>query len=167
MNFPTLETERLLLRELSLVDAEQVYQLRCDPEHNRYINRPLATAITDAETYIKMIIDKVNAQEAYFWAISIKPDQKLAGTVMLMNYNSDELTAELGYELLSAHQRKGIMQEAVAAALEFGKSKLRLNRIKAVIEPGNERSFAVVKKFGFVKDEEASTNELEHWYLMP
>ncbi len=166
MHFPTLETERLQLRQLNLNDAAEVFQLRCDPEHNRYIDRPLATSINDANAYITSIMEKVNSEQVYLWVITIKPDQKLAGTVMFMNYNPERHTAELGYELLSAHQQKGIMQEAVTAVLNFGKQQLGLKRIDACIEPGNERSFAVVKKFGFSKDAEKSTPELEHWTLL-
>jgi len=165
MNFPTVETERLLLRELGLADAEQVFQLRSDPEHNRFIDRPLATSLEDAKAYISSIAEKVNSNQVYFWAISIKPNQQLVGTVMFLNYDPEKLTAELGYELLFSHQGRGIMQEAVAAVLAFGKDQLKLKKINGGIEPGNKRSFSVVRKFGFVRKAETSTAALEHWSL--
>jgi ribosomal-protein-alanine N-acetyltransferase len=165
MNFPTLKTERLLLRQLSLVDAEEIFRLRCDPEHNRYINRPLAASIEDANSYIRSIIQKVQSEQIYFWAISLKPLQTLVGTVMFLNYDPEKLTAELGYELSSAHQGKGIMQEAVAAVLNFGKTQLKLKHIEATVEIGNERSFSVLRKFGFRKDVEKCDEEVESWSL--
>ncbi len=167
MNFPIIETERLLLRQLNIGDAEQIFQLRCDPEHNRYIDRPLATSVEDAKTYINSIVEKANTQQIYFWAMTIKPNVELVGTVMFLNYNPEKLTAELGYELLFSHQGKGVMQEAVAAVLNFGKQQLQLKQIDATIETGNKRSFEIVKKFGFSKDEERSTDELEVWILHP
>lgn len=148
-------------------DAAQIFQLRCDPVHNRYINRPLAGSIEDAHTYIRNIEEKANHKQIYFWAITIKPFPELAGTVMFLNYDAAKRTAELGYELLSVHQGKGIMYEAIAGVLNFAAQHLQLKHIDAVVQTGNERSFNILKRLSFTKDEERSTSELEYWYLNP
>jgi ribosomal-protein-alanine N-acetyltransferase len=47
--FPILQTDRLLLRQMTLSDADRVQQLRSKEEVMQYINRPLTKTIEDAE----------------------------------------------------------------------------------------------------------------------
>jgi ribosomal-protein-alanine N-acetyltransferase len=45
--FPNLETERLLLRRLTINDAEEILILRGNPEIMKFIPRPLAKSIKE------------------------------------------------------------------------------------------------------------------------
>jgi [ribosomal protein S5]-alanine N-acetyltransferase len=156
-SFVSLETNRLLLRELTETDANEVFSLRSDKEHNQYLDRPLALTVDDAKSFIIKIL--TNKQEPFFWAISLKNEQQLAGTIILWNLDKANNKAEVGYELLPAYQGRGLMEEAVTAVLDFGFKKLRLVTIEARTHPGNQRSIALLKKFSFIRVREINDNE--------
>ena len=56
--FPTLKTERLLLRQLIIDDETAIFALRSDNEINKYLGRKSANTMADARNFIKNINDK-------------------------------------------------------------------------------------------------------------
>ena len=52
--FPELTTERLLLRQLRMEDAEEIFLLRSDEKVNELVDRVTATSIEDAYQYISV-----------------------------------------------------------------------------------------------------------------
>lgn len=157
--FPLLDTERLLLRRLSADDAPQIFQLRSDEVHNQFIDRPRATGIEDAEAFIKKINALAENKESLFWAIQLKQESALAGTVGLWNFEEEANKAELGYELLPMHQGKGIMTEAIKKVIQFAFADLLLTTVEAWTHPQNKRSSSVLNNLGFTRDEEAEKNK--------
>ena len=170
VQFPLLETERLLLRRLNADDAPQIFQLRSDEQHNQFIDRPRATVIEDAEAFIEKINTSVGNNESLFWAIQLKEKPTLAGTVALWQFDEQANKAELGYELLSMHQGKGIMNEAIKKVLDFAFADLHLKVIEAWTHPENKRSSSILKKLGFIRDAEAEKNKpadaIENIYIL-
>jgi ribosomal-protein-alanine N-acetyltransferase len=154
-SFPVLTTGRLLLRRLSPGDANEIFLLRSDEKHNEFIDRPKATSIEDALSFISKIEALYNTHEGFFWAISLKDDPKLAGAITLWNIDKENNKAELGYELLNTHQGKGIMAEAMAAVLDFCFNHLQLSKLEAWAHPQNIRSATILEKFNFKRDHEA------------
>ena len=47
--FPVLETERYILRQLTLSDDNEIFILRSYKEVNKYLDRPVAKTIEDAK----------------------------------------------------------------------------------------------------------------------
>jgi len=54
--FPQLLTKRLLLRQLTLSDADQIFSLRSNDVVNKYLDRPKANSLEDAKTFITTIL---------------------------------------------------------------------------------------------------------------
>jgi len=129
--FPVLQTERLILRQLSMQDEKEIFLLRSDESVNKHIDRPRATSLKDAQEFIKKINDYVAANESLYWAINFKNDKKLIGTVCYWNICKAENRAEIGYELLPSFQGKGIMHEAISEVIEFGFQMMQLQTIEA------------------------------------
>ncbi|MBP6697016.1 MAG: GNAT family N-acetyltransferase, partial [Flavobacteriales bacterium] len=77
--FPTLTTERLVLRELRPTDAEYVFAMRSDPLVMQHVTRPLARTIEDASALIDLINSMVAANDAVQWAITLKGDDTFIG----------------------------------------------------------------------------------------
>lgn len=61
-------------------------------------------------------------------------------------------SAYLGYGIVAHHRRKGYMTEALQLALRHAFRELRLHRVEANIEPGNEASIALVRRAGFTRE---------------
>lgn len=150
MNFPpitNLTTKRLLLRQLQPDDAEEIFQLRSDEKVSALIDRPIATSIDDARQFI----DKIIVAQAIMWAITLKDNPKLIGTIVYWNIVKEKDEAEVGYELLPQYRGQGIMQEALLAVIEFGFKTLRLKNIVADLKAINEPSVRLLEKCGFAK----------------
>lgn len=147
--FPLLTTERLLLRAISLQDAEALSRLRSDAEVNKYIDRAGIWDIAATQGFIQKIMDGVARNESVYWIITLKDSNDLIGTAGLWNLSPEKSSAEIGYELLPAHQGHGYMQEAVRAVIDFGVEKMCLQVIEASVQKGNTASIRLLEKTGF------------------
>ncbi len=150
--FPVLETERLILRNLSVDDKQAVFEIRSNPVTMQYIPRPLAKTINDAAGVIEMIRGFTNRNERINWAITEKGKDQLIGIIGYVNIKPESARAEVGYVLHHKYVGKGIANEALRATLNYGFNILKLHSIEAIIRPENSQSIALVKKNGFVKE---------------
>ncbi|WP_426671600.1 GNAT family N-acetyltransferase [Mucilaginibacter sp. McL0603] len=164
MNFPpftNLTTERLILRELRLTDAHEIFLLRSNERVNELIDRVTATSIDEAHQFINMIISNQLNNESFMWVITLKDEPKLIGTIVYWNIIKEKDQAEIGYELLPQFHSKGIMQEALLKVIDFGFKTLGLKTILAEPKANNQPSVKLLEKCGFVK-----TGETEDSYLV-
>ena len=150
--FPDLSTERLLLRQLKMKDAAEIFALRSDKRMNEFIDRPLSTKMEEAEEFITKINTGIEKGESWYWAIGLKNEDKLIGTICLWNFDMEKTIAELGYELKPEYQGLGIMSEAVERMIDFGFNSIELKIMTAVVRTMNYKSIYLLEKKGFVKD---------------
>ena len=97
--FPNLSTERLTLRQLNLQDDNEIFFLRSDERVLKYLVIPKANSIEEARAFIH----KINNGSAY-WAICLKNETKLIGTICFWNISKEENKAEIGYVLHPGYQ---------------------------------------------------------------
>lgn len=147
--FPTLQTERLVLRELAADDVDALSRLRSDAVVNRYIVRPKEASLEDTLAWLKKISDSVNTGELLYWAIALRNAPALIGTTCVFRFSEDRTTAELGYELSPAHHRQGLISEAVAAVVQFVQANTTIQKLKAFTHEDNAGSIGVLAKNGF------------------
>ena len=150
--FQTLTTNRLILRELKSEDAPDLVILRSDRRVNKYLDRPKTITINDAKAFIKKIHTGINKNEWFYWALSLKKDSELIGTICLWHIDKENDSAELGYELHPSLQGKGLMQEAVSAIINYAFIILKFKKIVAFTSPANERSVRFLERNNFCRD---------------
>lgn len=151
--FPVLKTERLILRQLSVNDDKEIFALRSDKRVNKYLGREPSHTIEDARKFIHKIEEVVSKNEGIYWAITLAGNDTLIGTICLFNFSNENDQAEIGYELLPAFQRQGIMQEATSKVIAFGLDVIGLKAIEACTHLENESSSKLLEKFNFRKQE--------------
>ncbi len=93
--FPELKTERLMLRQLTEDDTQDIFFLRTDEGVNRYIERPKPGDIIGARDFILKTNNGIKQNEMIDWAITLKDAQKLIGTICLWNFSEDKTRAEV------------------------------------------------------------------------
>lgn len=157
--FPTLSTERLLLREITEDDVVDLFKLQSNVQVMKHIALPLKT-VEDAAAKIKFYQELLSKQEAINWAITLKPDTKLTGIILLKAIDCKNHRAEVGYMLHPDFWRKGIVQEALTCILDFAFNKLHFHSLEAVIDPYNIASEKILEKNGFVKEGHFKENYL-------
>lgn len=150
--YPILSTERLLLRELSEDDANEIFFLRSDERVLQYLDRAPAQSVEEAIDFIKKIKDYQHNNESILWGISFKEDKKLIGTICFWNITKEHYRSEIGYVLHPDHQGKGIMSEALAAVLEYGFITMKLHSVEANIHPKNAPSIKVLERNKFIRE---------------
>jgi [ribosomal protein S5]-alanine N-acetyltransferase len=150
--FPVITTQRLILRKLSIKDAEQIMLLRSDERVNKFIDRPKSIDLNEAKKFIEKIENGINNNQWIYWIITLKGDNTLIGTICLWNISIKNDMAELGYELQPNFQGKGIMQETIIKILDYGFNKMKLKVITAFTHTNNNKSTNLLLKNTFLLD---------------
>lgn len=150
--FPVITTERLILRRIAPDDKEEIYKIRSNKILMQYIDRPLAVSMADAVALIDKINISFEKNEGITWAVSLKNDPKLIGTIGFWRIDKEHHRAEIGYLLQEAFQGKGIMKEAIKAALQYGFTKLRFHSVEANVNPANTASIKLLEQLQFIKE---------------
>lgn len=150
--FPVLTTVRLLLRKVEKNDANEIFILRSDERVLKYLDRAPARSLNDAHKFIKLIAGQEKNNEAVTWAITIKGNPKLIGTICYWNIKPEHYRAETGYVLLPEYHGRGIMQEAFAPVLNYGFNVMKLHSIEANVNPANLASIKLLERNKFVRE---------------
>ena len=150
--FPTLTTERIVLRQMTNEDDKDIFILRADPSVSEFISRAICTSIDDARQFINKINTGIGKNEWAYWGIALKENNRIIGTACLWNFAHQHSRGEIGYELLPDFQGKGLGQEAVAAVIDYGFKNLELHSMEAVVYPANTPSIKLLEKNGFVRE---------------
>jgi RimJ/RimL family protein N-acetyltransferase len=150
--FPVLETERLILREITPADAEDLFRIYADPQVMRYWGSPPLRSIDEARAKIQLISDAFREREGIRWAITRKGCDRLIGSGGHWRLVKQHMRSEIGYELAPEHWGRGIVPEAFEAILRFGFERMGLHSVEAQIDPANQGSRRVLEKLGFVQE---------------
>ncbi len=150
--FPLITSDRLSLRRITDSDVHEIFFLRSDGEVMRYIDKAPAKSLKDAYEFIKKITELERNTEAVTWAITLKNDSKLIGTICLWNIQKEHYRAEVGYNLHPAYWDKGIMQEAIIEVINYGFEVMKLHSIEANVNPGNTASIKLLERNNFTRE---------------
>lgn len=150
--FPILKTKNLILRQITIDDDKEVFELRSNPQTMKFIPRPLAETIEDAQNFVTECNASIEKNELINWAITQKKDAKLIGMIGFFRMQPENFRGEVGYILNPDFHGKGIMKEALDKALSYGFKTMNFHSIEAVIDPENIASEKLLIKSDFNKE---------------
>jgi ribosomal-protein-alanine N-acetyltransferase len=151
--FPVLQTERLVLRQLAEHDAERIHRLRSDAVVNAAVGRKNSSGVEDALAFIEKIHVTVKSGEGMYWALDMQGSSDLIGTICLWNYDVENDTVEIGYEMLPEFHGKGLMREAIQRVIAFVFDEMNARTITAFPSAGNAPSVALLTAVHFTLDD--------------
>jgi [ribosomal protein S5]-alanine N-acetyltransferase len=132
--FPIIETERLVLRQITHADVPALFNIYGDAETMRYYAPPYTT-IEESHDDVQLHKRRFREKTGIRWGITLKGSALKGSDTLIGNcgYNPRVYgnRSDIGYILSREHWRKGIMYEAVRAILPFGFHQLEINRIEA------------------------------------
>ena len=143
-----IETERLLLRRMEMRDARDLFEYSRDEEVARYVLWEAQKNVSESRAYIKFMLRKYRAGDPASWCIVRKDEGRVVGTIGYMWFQPENNAAEVGYSLARDCWNQGFMTEALTCVLEFGFTRLNLNRIEAQHECDNPASGHVMRNAG-------------------
>lgn len=147
--FPELVSRNLLLRQLTEKDADSIFAIRSDKRIAEYLDRPLCRTRDEALRFIYKVNKGISDGGVIYWAVCDKKSGQFAGTICLWNISEENHCADLGFELLTDFQGRGIIQEALNNVIEFGFNVMKLKYILGEVDPGNIKSIKLMEKKGF------------------
>lgn len=147
-DLPPLETPRLLLRRITMRDAQDIFSYSCDPEVARHVLWDAHRSIFDTRSYIKFILRQYREAQPSSYGIVLKATGHVIGTIGFMAYSQENSTVEVGYSLARSAWNQGYMTEALRAVLRLSFEEMRIHRVEAQHEVDNPASGAVMRKCG-------------------
>lgn len=150
--FPILETEQLLLREITQDDAAGVFACFSNDNVTRYYGQDTLENMEQAKKIVDFFTKSYIEKRGIRWGIERKGTPGIIGTIGFNALSLKHKRAEIGYEIHPEQWRKGYTFEAVSKVLDHGFEKLGLTRIGAVVFIDNEASNHLLSKVGFQKE---------------
>jgi RimJ/RimL family protein N-acetyltransferase len=140
-----LTTERLLLRELELEDADELAAVLSDPVAMRFYPAPFDTERVRA--WIDWARESYRENGFGLWAVIRRSDGRFLGDCgPMLQPVDDEVIPEVGYHIVPAEQGKGYATEAARACIEWAFANTPYDVVCSIVSPENEPSRAVAAK---------------------
>lgn len=151
-NMPIIETERLILRKLTIEDAADMFEYASEPLVSQFVPWEVHKSIEDSREFLRFILNGYEKNNKLTWAIELKSEQKMIGTMDFVKWTDKHYRAEIAYVLSHHYWGKGFTHEAARALTEFGFDKMGLNKVEASIVPDNFQSQRVLEKLGMTRE---------------
>ena len=152
MNFPSIETEKLILGKIETKDISNIilYANNSDIANN-ILNVPNPFTKEDAISLVNRHIQGYENKAAYIFGIFLKEFREFTGIISLHPDNMSN-KAEMGFWIGEPFRNKGIATSSVKKILSFGFSTLKLNKIFATHFTDNISSGKVLMQAGMIQE---------------
>ena len=144
---PSLTTDRLRLRGLTIDDADALFPALSDAELMTWWLSAPHKNVEETRTYFAPRLDRAGWR---CWAITLRDDDTAIGWVAAGEKRQGGVT-EIGYLLSRDHWGRGIAAEAVSAVIDrlFAEGQ---RRVFADTDPENAASLALLERLGFKRE---------------
>ena len=149
-NIPTLETERLVMREMRVGDCFDMFDYAKRRDVTQYLTWSPHRDVEYTKAYLQNLKNHYKMGMFYDWALVLKSENKMVGTCGFTRFNLASNSAEIGYVINPDFRGSGIAVEAAKKVISFGFENLGLNRIVARYMVGNDASRRVMEKLGMI-----------------
>lgn len=143
-----IQTERLVLRQLELDDAEFIVELLNEAAFLRFIGDKGVRTPDDARAYLrKGPMESYGLNGFGLYATCLLDGTPVGICGLVKRDGLDDV--DVGFAFLSRYCSQGYAVESASAVLTHARQVLRLRRIVAITSPDNWGSIAVLDKIGF------------------
>ena len=140
------ETERLVLRNAEIKDADIMYDYRNNEICARYQRGQTKDYAGIVDLVERRKEDKISEDAPFLVAVALKDTDEMVGEIVVM---PKEGTISLGYTFSYRHHRKGYAFEALTALIDMLHAQYPQWDFISFTEPENEPSMALLKKLGY------------------
>ncbi|MCT1902872.1 GNAT family N-acetyltransferase [Oceanobacillus sojae] len=152
-NFPDLETDRLILRNIGREDIDFIYRLFSNEKVCEFLyDEELFTTKNEAAEFVDWNSEPERKGYNRWILVTKDNDHQQIGTCGYDCWDRANNIAEIGYDLWYEYWGQGYMKEALISAIKSGFDNMKLNRINAYVALGNVNSIKLLEKLGFKKE---------------
>lgn len=146
--FPILETDRLLLREITPEDRHGIFRNFSDKDVAQWFFEEPYSRIEQVDEIIQAFINEFEQGTGLTWAITLKGSSEFVGTC---GYGEVEIGSrgEIGFDLAKEHWGKGLMSEALSPIINYGFDMFGLVKVEAHTYSTNSRAIRLLRNLGF------------------
>lgn len=138
------ETERLILRKVTLQDTDDLYNnWGSDKITTKFLIFDTHESKDVTRKYIEYWIKRYDYDELV-WAVQYKENNEVIG--IISGKKKDDETIELGYSISSKYFNKGITTEALGSIIDYLFNELGYLTVEAIIPSLNVGSIKVAEK---------------------
>ena len=143
-----VETRRLVVRRLTLDDAPFIWELLNDADFLKFIGDRGVRTVDDAAEYLaKGPLDMYARLGFGLWCVELKATQTPIGICGLLKRDwLDDV--DLGFAFLPDFRGKGYAFEASRAVIAYAMDALGMQRLSAIVSPGNVKSESLLGRLG-------------------
>lgn len=151
--FPVIRTKRLLMRAITMQDVDACFRHRSDPELYKFLIRPPATSIAEAEEFVRRVMTADANGDGIHWGLELpeRPGYMIGNIGIWQIYKSD-YRGVLGYMMDKDYHGKGYMSEALTEVIKYGFETIGLHSLKADVTYGNLPSMNLLERHGFTQE---------------
>jgi ribosomal-protein-alanine N-acetyltransferase len=161
VKFPTIQTNRLLLRQFVESDLENVFKGLSDPEIIKFYGVSYKT-IEDTKEQMKFFADLEKNETGIWWAVCSLDNAIFYGAGGLNSLSKEHKKAEIGFWLLKNYWGQGIMTETMPIICNYGFGQLGLHRIEGIVETDNLNCKYAMKKLDFKHEGTMKDSEIKN-----
>ena len=145
---PVIETDRLIIRIVSISDAKDFFEFCKDPKVCTYLTfNPYKSVFYTKHIINNMINAYIHGTDANF-SIIYKKENKVIGSISLHFFENENI-GDVGYLLNSSYWNKGIMSEALGAFIKMSFDYYNFDALTASYISDNIASSKLLNKFNF------------------
>lgn len=166
-----IETERLILRELTANDAAGMFELDADPLVSKYLHQKPFTSIDQARKVIDYVLQQYRDHGIGRWAVIKKDTNQFIGwsglKLITEPINNHVNFYDIGYRFISRFWGKGYATESARPALQYGFDVLQTDMIYGMCAVENIASANVLQKLGLQYIEDFNHRDIAHkWFKL-
>lgn len=149
MIFHEIETERLLLKNISYKDRDFILDQFSNDNVNRYLfdAEPLKN-LKEADELIYFYLQP-EPRIQHRWILTLKSNEAKIGTCGFHCWDQHNYCVDIGYDLQEEYWGQGLMSEALNTILDFAQNEMKVRHVHAHIYVDNSKSIRLVERFGF------------------
>lgn len=143
----TLETPRLLFRELTLDDYGDAASVLLEDEIMRQMSRVVSDELV--RRWLNRKLEQYRTMGYSHWHVSLKSTGEFVGIIGIVPETVEDVEyTGLGYLICREHQRKGYAYEGAKACLDWAFRELSPEKIIAEVAEDNLPSRRLAEKLG-------------------
>lgn len=156
-----LETERLILRHLTMDDVDAVFAVIGDPETMKVFGKALTRE--DAVRWVTRSQERYRTDGFSLYAVVLKSNGEVIGNCGVIRQDIEgESLLEVGYHFRRDHWGHGYATEAARACMEYAFGRLGAAKVISLILAENVPSRRVAERNGMSVERQVTFHDLPH-----
>ena len=146
-----LETNNLYLREFTIDDTDQIYELSLEEGMKKWLPDQVYDSKEEASQILNFLISQYDSiiepnKSPYVLGLELKENNELIGHIGLSPYQD---VIEIGYAVGEKYQGFGYATEAVNTFSNWVLNNIDIDYIWGIVAQNNKASIKVLKKAGY------------------